>query len=592
MPVKLSEIRSQFPMYDSVPDAQFLEAVRAKLYPDLPRGTFLQNIEFPKSDPTEGMSTFDKVAAGFGKAITDTGRGLGQMVGIIDRKDVEDARQLDAPLMNTTAGKVGDFAGNVAATLPLAFVPGANTVRGASLIGSAVGLMQPSTSTQETLGNIGLGALSGGGGVMAGRGAAAAYQAGTGLLRPLTKKGQQQIVSEILQTSATDAGRAASNLATAKPLVKGSLPTVGQVADDAGLAQLERTLYNNPESQGPLAKAYRTQLEARQKAISDIAGTPDYRKAIEDGRTVFAKQDYADAFAQGIDPQMATALQPQIDSLMKRPSIQSAKMIAKSLAAENDVALTNFGSLEGLDWVKKGLDNQISKATANGSSIGDAKLKALLQTKQDLMDTLEQIAPAYKTANDNFAGMSKNINAMDVANDLQSRLYKNANWGSNKEMGGVYQTELTKALESIKKHTGMNKSLSDVMPAGDIATLEGIARDISRKENGQNLGRAVGSPTMQNMLGQNMLQRISGPIGMPQSFSQSMLANSLARPYDFLMKSAQPNISAMLGEALSDPTKARGLLQMANTPSKVGKIALGMEKYLGLPGLLALENGQ
>lgn len=592
MPVKLSEIRAQFPMYDGVPDAQLLEGLRTKYYSDIPRGTFLQNIEFDtsKPDPTEGMSTSEKFFAGVGKSIADTGRGLGQMVGLVDRKDVEEARKLDAPLMKTTAGKVGDFTGNVATTLPLAFIPGANTVKGASLIGSATGLVQPSTSTEETLKNIALGGVAGGGGVVAGRGVAAGYQAATGLLRPMTQKGQQEIAAEVLKASATDARKAASNLANPKTFVKGSAPTAGQVADDAGIAQLERTLYNNPESQGPLAQAYRNQLEARQKAIAEIAGTPEYRKAIEEGRSTFAKQDYADAFAQGIDTEMAKALKPQIDSLMRRPSIQSAKMIAKGLAAEKDISLTNFGSLEGMDWLKKALDNQISKATANGASIGKAKLEALLQTKNDLMATLEQIAPGYKAANDNFAAMSKNINAMEVAKDLQDRLYKNANWGANKEMGTVYQTELTKALDSVKKQTGMNKSLSDVMPANDIATLEGIAKDIARKENSQNLGRAVGSNTMQNMLGQNLVQRIAGPLGMPQSFSQNVLANTLSRPYSFVMQSAQPKIAAALSEALADPLVARGLLSSVNTPSNAAKIGTSLEKYLSIPGLLALEN--
>ena len=102
-----------------------------------------------KYDPTEGMSGFDKFAAGAGKAIVDTGRGLGQMIGLVDRKDVEDSRKLDAALMKDSSAKWGNFAGNVATTLPIAFVPGANTVKGASLIGSMAGLAQPSTSTAQ-----------------------------------------------------------------------------------------------------------------------------------------------------------------------------------------------------------------------------------------------------------------------------------------------------------------------------------------------------------------------------------------------------------------------------------------------------------
>lgn len=541
-------------------------------------------------DPTEGMSTFEKGAAGVGKAITDAAQGVGQLLGLTSRDDVAEKRKIDSALMKTGAGKAGDLLGNVAVSLPLAFVPGANTMRGAALIGSAAGLAQPSESTGETLQNTALGGVAGAGGLALGRGLAAGYQAATGLVRPLTQKGQEQIASEVLQQSATDAGKAAQAAQRARALVPGSNPTLGQVANDPGLAQLERTLLNNPETAGPLAQRYAEQQAARKAAIGGVAGTPEHRAAIDEGRAIFANEDYANAFKQGVDADMAKALQPQIDSLMKRPSIQSAKMIAKGLAAEKDVALTNFGSLEGLDWLKKALDNQISAAAKPGSSIGKEQLAALNQTKADLMLTLEQIAPAYKAANDNFAKMSRQINGMDVAADLQNRLYKNAEWGAGKELGSTYQGELSKAMDSVKRQTGQNKALADVMGTKDIATLEAIAKDLARKENAQNLGRAVGSPTMQNMMGQNLINRIAGPLGMPQSFSQGVIANTLARPYDFVMKSAQPKIQGLLAEAVADPKKAAALLQAVQEQSKMGLLANRAERFAPIPGLLALED--
>lgn len=544
----------------------------------------------PKIDPTEGMSAFERGAAGVGKAITDAGQGIGQMLGLVSREDVAEKRKTDAALMKTTAGKVGDFVGNVATTLPLAFVPGANTIKGAALIGSATGLIQPSENTSETLTNTALGGAAGAGGLAIGRGLAAGYQGLTGLIRPITQKGQQEIAAEVLQSSATDAGKAIQSAKNAKSLVAGSMPTLGQVANDPGLAQLERILLNNPETAGPIARRYAEQQAARTKAISDIAGTAEHRAGIEQGRAVFAGEDYGKAFADGIDLEMAKALQPQIDSLMKRPSIQSAKMIAKGLAAENDKSISNFGSIEGMDWLKKALDNQISAAKKPGSSIGDAQLRALVQTKNDLMATLEQIAPAYKVANDNYAAMSKQINASDVAKQLQDTLYKDAQWGGGKEMSQGYKNALAKATESIKKQTGQDRALADVMPTSDIATLEAIAKDLTRKENAQNLGRAVGSPTMQNMLGQTLINRIAGPLGMPQTFSQNVIANSIARPYDFVMKSAQPRIQGLLAEAVADPKKAAELLAIVKQQSKLGLLANKSEKFAPVPGLLAVED--
>jgi hypothetical protein len=553
-------------------------------------GAYLKNMPSDAEqapDPTEGMSAFERGAAGFGKAMVDTARGVGQMVGLVDREDIKESRKLDSALMRTTGGKVGNFAGNVATTLPLAFVPGANTVKGASLIGSAAGLLQPSASTQETLQNTALGGVAGGGSILAGRGLAAGYQAATGVLRPMTKKGQQQIASELLQTSATNPQSAAKRLGVARELVPGSAPTVGQASDDAGLAQLERTLFNKPETAGPLNMRYQAQQSARQKAIGDIAGSPQYRVDIEDGRAIFAAEDYGNAMKAGIDPDMAKSLQPQIDSLMKRPSMRQAQSAAKRLAAENDVKLTDFGSLEGMDWLKKALDNQISKASQPGSSIGKADLRALLQTKDDLMKTLEQIAPGYKVANDNFAAMSKQVNSMDVAADLQNRLYKNAQFGGDKELGATYQNELAKALESIKSQTGQNRALSDVMPRGDVNALEAIARDLVRKEKGQTMGRAVGSPTMQNMMGQNLMQRVLGPMGAPQGMAQNALMQTLSRPYGFVARAAEPSINDLLAEAMVNPALAKKLLQQAAQPSRVGAVANKMERYLPVPALTA-----
>jgi len=109
-------------------------------------------------DPTSGMSTTDKVLAGIGKSMVDTGRGVGQFVGLTSRQDVADSRKRDKALMDTTAGTVGNVGADIATGALSMLIPGANTVKGASLVGGAFGASRPSESTQETLLNTGLGA--------------------------------------------------------------------------------------------------------------------------------------------------------------------------------------------------------------------------------------------------------------------------------------------------------------------------------------------------------------------------------------------------------------------------------------------------
>lgn len=154
-----------------------------------------------KYGATSGMSGGQKFAAGMGKAFVDLGRGAGQLVGLVDRQDVAESRLRDAPLMQSGAAKFGNFAGNVAATIPAIAIPGANTVAGAGAIGAGLGLLQPSTSTRETLLNVGVGGAAGAGGQYLGKkvGAALANRAATKTAAAESAKEANSVRDAVLQ---------------------------------------------------------------------------------------------------------------------------------------------------------------------------------------------------------------------------------------------------------------------------------------------------------------------------------------------------------------------------------------------------------
>jgi hypothetical protein len=129
-----------------------------------------------KYDPSAGGSTlkvgpFDtgieqpqwltRAEAGVGHAGYNIARGAGQWLGLESRSDVAASRKLDEPLIATTAGKIGDIAGNVAFAAPAMLIPGANAPAGAAAVGALTGALQPSTSTKETAENIGFGGAFG-----------------------------------------------------------------------------------------------------------------------------------------------------------------------------------------------------------------------------------------------------------------------------------------------------------------------------------------------------------------------------------------------------------------------------------------------
>jgi hypothetical protein len=576
---------------DKAGDAQAAKVLAGEI-------TRLRGVAAPMNvDPTEGMSGLDKFRAGMGKAFYDVARGAGQVVGLVDREDVAESRKRDAALMRSGAGLAGNIAGNVGALLPTAFIPGAATIPGAAAIGAASGFLQPSTSTGETLMNTGVGGVAAPAAILAGRGISAAYQGAKGLVEPMTRQGQERIAARVLQASATNPERAAANALNARPLVAGSQPTLAQVADDPGLAQLERTILNNPEAAPALQQRFAAQRAARMGAVADVAGTDDYYNAIKEGRRIFANEDYAKAIEQGIDPEMAKAVGPQLQSLLERPSIQRAQRDAVRLAKENGVSLAESpaGSLEGLDWVKKALDNQISKAAVPGSSIGKEELRALLQTKDDLMKTMELLAPGYKEANDAYAAMSRQVNSMDVARSLMDKLQKPGSeyaGASAKEMGDAYMRALSQAQDSVKKATGMNKNISQVMNTRDIAQLEGVARDLGRKSFAENAGRATGSNTAQNLASQNMLRRILGPTGLPETWAESTMLQSMLYPVQGVSKltGADRRIQERIAMSLLDPSDAAGLL-MVQPPVSRGLLDSRVQRLLPATtgGLLGVQ---
>ena len=136
-------------------------------------------------NPTDGMGFMDKLNAGAGKAFSDLAQGVGQKLWLVSNADVAETRRLDAPLMATTAGKIGNIGASVATLAPAALIPGAATVPGAAVIGGIVGAVQPSASTGEAFLNTALGAAGGAGGQAIANKAAgtAAFQEGQNTLK-------------------------------------------------------------------------------------------------------------------------------------------------------------------------------------------------------------------------------------------------------------------------------------------------------------------------------------------------------------------------------------------------------------------------
>jgi hypothetical protein len=153
---------------DSMSPDEIQRAIERDILPK-PNGlTFAGRVEAEKSnfnpaDPSvyPEASPLNNFLAGAGKGFTDLGRGIGQRLGLVDQASIDASRRADTPLMANRAGTVGNLAGQVAGTLPLMFVPGANTVAGSAAIAGLAGLAQPTaageSATKNALVNAALG---------------------------------------------------------------------------------------------------------------------------------------------------------------------------------------------------------------------------------------------------------------------------------------------------------------------------------------------------------------------------------------------------------------------------------------------------
>lgn len=528
-------------------------------------------------DPTEGMSGMDKFLAGVGKGMTDLARGAGQLTGILSQEDIDEDRRMDEPLMKTGAGKAGSITGTIAAALPAAFIPGANTYAGAALTGAGIGALQPTSEDESRLANIGIGAAAGAGGQAIGRVLGSGFRAGKGLVAPFFKSGQKGVAARTLQAFSGNADEAARNMASARELVPGSVPTAAEVSKDAGIAQLQRSLTNaSPQLADDLAQRALDQNAARMAALQGVAGTTEDIASAVSRRAVLGEKLYSKAFSQTV------RIDPSLKSLAGRPSMQAAIGRAEKIAEETGKPLGNlfdkqgkFASVRGLHYVKEALDDAIDTAPTSG--IGKTELRAIQQTRDELLKWLEKNNPAYNSARIRYAKASRPINRMQVGQEILDR----ATGSQLRNVRGDFTltpSQFARAIKAdekvVKAATGRtaNRGIEALMTPQQNAALAAIKADLERTAAAQNLGRAVGSNTSQNIVSQDLLRQTIGPLGLPRSFAESSIANTVMRPMQWAMQMPEQGVREQLAKAMLDPKYAAQIIQSSQTNPAIAEL--------------------
>lgn len=409
------------------------------------------------------------------------------------------------------------------------------------------------------------------------------------IVEPLTANGRSNIVGRTLNRAAgEDAAGAATRMAGAQPLIPGSLPTAGQVAENGGIAALERS--TAAAQPADFAARGMEQAGARQGALRSIA-----QDAPAQAAAVAARKTATDPLYEQAKAALYT-LDPRLEKLLGQPNMQKALAKAEELAANNgrqfsfDVAgpsaFTGIGvkqakstqvTGQGLQDLKMAVDAMLTDPTSGfAGKAGDA-LKA---QRGQLLNWMEGANPAFKAARETFRDMSAPINQMQIGSDLMDKLAPAlSDYGAlGKETAAKYALALRNAPATAKNATKFpGASLEDIMTPEQMSLLNNVARDLARKSNAQDLGRGVGSDTFQKGAMANIAER-SGAPGLVGGMLNLPGVNKLAK---FAYSGPDEQIETEIARSLLDPQTAAKL--MGRPGAALQPVIPGRQILLGNP---------
>ena len=241
----------------------------------------------------DDMSTAERALFGAGSGVTNVVQNIGNILGLVEDETVRETRALTQPLRETTAGRIGEFGGELATSL----IPAA----GAARVITAASKVLPSLSRAPALVRaVGVGATEGAvqGAVTAGpddRGEAAYLGAATGGLFPAAGAAYRSARAGVRPTPAA---RALTQ--------KGVELTPGQMNPRGILGQLEEVTEALPLV-GPTVRAAREEgWRQTRRLVAENAAPPGFQGVIPDNQNKAVdalREGYKEAYkiVEGID---------------------------------------------------------------------------------------------------------------------------------------------------------------------------------------------------------------------------------------------------------------------------------------------------
>ena len=545
----------------------------------------------PLPPPTEGMSGFEQFAAGAKSKLVDYGMGAQQLIpGMPDiSADVAEKKRLDAPLMNTGAGQAGAVTGALLPMLATAGFPVTNTYRGATALGGAMGLLEPTTEGMgEKLGNAAMGVGAGFAGQLGGNVLAAMLRGGKALISPLFESGRSELADYIIQQQAADPLKALASGQAYRAATPGVVPTLAEATLDPGISGLQRGVV------GPdIAVRENANRTAIVDALKSVAQNPTARQAAVDARAAAADPLYAAAKAKVVP------VDAEFEALLQRPAVRSAagQVEINSANAGAPAQLGADVSGDYLHQLKMALDGELSTGPQRG--IDAATLGGVKNARQSVLDWIEDPSriPEYGQARQTYSSMSRPIGQMDIGQELVDKLVPALSQagGSNARLSAA---SLAKALRDApdnlaRKATGFEgATLENILDPSQISLVEGAVKDLGREQAGYDAAMIRGSPTSRNLITQNLIDQLGGSLGGPRTQALvSALAHYPLRAIDLFTAPLSQEVNAKIAQKLADSSLGLQSLQYQPRATANNQIAEILRKATPI-GALGVYSGQ
>jgi hypothetical protein len=328
----------------------------------------------------------------------------------------------------------------------------------------------------------------------------------------------------------------------------GYQPTTAEVAQNTGLAQMERTLRNQTDTAPPLNTRTKENNAATGSNLQALTVDEKGRnaEALENLRDTASKAAYENALSNPVNavpttPAMSAAT-PSIDTaaaaappgaasaglspvgqrlqeVMQRPAMVDAIQAAKREAGNRGVKLDENNLIQNLHFAKMALDGQISTAVRSGNNVTAA---GLMDTKTTLLGVINDLSPDYAAASVQHHALSAPLNRVQVGEALKNKYTSGMNDASG--TGSTPSTFVNAVTrngdQTARGATGFNGStLENTLSAGDLESLRAVTEHLGRQNYAQNAGRGVGSNTAQNLANDQALEDVGslraglGPVG-------------------------------------------------------------------------------